>query len=114
MFSGAELRHRTQEIVIFAVGGPSEEASAVMRDAPKSVRVVWQEALYTQAELSGEALRILRQHIGRLTGAGPRNDGTGLAVTTTDEDLLRAKDPQLVLGARYPVAISFGEAVRPL
>ncbi len=54
-YAGAELRFESRELIIFAAGGPNEATAALVREAPSSIRVTWQEAPYTFAELTAEA-----------------------------------------------------------
>ena len=111
--TSARFDHANRELVIVGVGEPAEELAKVMRRSPENIRVIWQEAPYTLDELSAEARRILAAHPGRLHGAGPTHDGTGIRLRTNDAELLSADDPQAALGARYPVTIEYGGPVVP-
>ncbi len=55
----------------------------------------------------------LREHPNRLNSAGPRHDGTGISITTTDTELLGADDAQGLLDARYPISVEYGEPALP-
>lgn len=111
-YAGAELRPENQELVIYAVAGPADSMAALIREAASSIRVTWREAPYTLAELTAEVRRLMAEQPGRLNSAGPRHDGTGIQITTTDAELLRTDDPQRKLSARYPISVTYGE--RPI
>jgi len=108
-YAGAELRPKTRELVIYSVGGPTDSMAALIRDAPSSIRVTWREAPYTLVELTAEVRRLMAEQRARLSSAGPRHDGTGIQVTTTDTELLRAHDPQGLLSSHYPISVHSGE-----
>jgi hypothetical protein len=111
-YSGAELRHETRELIIYAVGGPAASMTALIRDAAPTIGVTWREAPYTLAELTAEVRRLMTEQPTRLNSAGARHDGTGIQITTTDTVLLRTDDPHGALNARYPISVEYGE--RPI
>ena len=107
-YAGAELRHETRELLIYSVAGPTDSMAALIREAAPSLRVTWREAPYTLVELTAEVRRLMAEQRARLNSAGARHDGTGIQVTTTDTELLRAPDPQGLLSARYPISVHRG------
>ena len=111
-FAGAELRHTTRELIVFSAGPPPHEASALLHGAPPNIQVRWREAPYSLRDLTTEVQRLMREQAGLLHTAGPRHDGSGIDVTTTDQELLASDDPSRMLGARYPIRVDFGE--RPI
>jgi hypothetical protein len=44
-YAGSELRHETRELIVFGVGAPTGAMVALIREAPSSIRVAWQEAV---------------------------------------------------------------------
>lgn len=108
-FAGAELKNETQELVIYAVAGPTDSMAALILEASPSLRVTWRKAPYTLSELLAEVQRLVREQSCRLVGASPRSDGTGIRIMTTDSELLRTDDPRGTLGARYPITVEYGE-----
>jgi hypothetical protein len=112
-FAGAEFKFENRELIVFAVGIPSEAVAALIREAPANIRVTWQESPYSHAELNAEVRRLMDQEPAlRLTTGGAPHDGTCIDFTTTDVELLSADDPQTMLGARYPVAVAYGGLVQ--
>jgi len=114
MHAGAKIDNANHELVVFGVGDPPEALAYAMARAPEIIRVTWQQAPHTLAELSAELRRIMSGQDGRLNGGWPLTDGTGLGFATTDQSLLDTRDPQAALGARYPVTIEYGGPRIPL
>lgn len=114
MHTGSKLDHANRELIVIGVGEPTEALANAMKQAPESIRVTWQEAPYTLAELSTEVLRIMSEQGGRLNSGWPLTGGTGIGFTTTDESLLEMRDPQAALRAHYPVTIEYGGSAIPL
>ena len=113
--AGAEIRPEDHALIVFGVGSPDEALVRLMERAPDHVNVVWRAAPYTLRELTDEMDRLLAQpSADRLNSIGPQHDGTGLCVTTTWAELLRAEDPQLFLGSRHPVTVEYGEPAVPI
>ena len=114
MHTSSMIDHARQELVIVGVGEPPEALANVMKRAPENIRVTWQKAPYTLAELTAELLRILNEQPKRFHGGGLRHDGTGIRLSSTDAGLLAEPDPQAILGARYPVTIEYGGPATPV
>lgn len=112
-YAGSELDYEKRELRVYGVGAPSPAIAAVLAEAPPIIRVRWKQASYTLAELTEEALRLLRASSGRLNSGGALSDGSGISLTTTDPELLEAADPAETLGARYPVTMEYGGPVIP-
>jgi hypothetical protein len=108
-FAGAELRHATRELIVFSAGPAPQEASALLHGAPPNIQVRWREAPYSLRDLTTEVQRLMREHAGLIHTAGARHDGSGIDVTTTDQELLASDDPTRTLGARYPIRVDSGE-----
>lgn len=111
-FAGLKLEPSERALVIYGVGSPPPELTALIEQAPTILTVVWHPSPFTRDELTEETLRLLNQHSGRLTGGGPRTDGTGLRLTTNDNDLLLTQDPVAALGAHYPVSLEYAPFAR--
>jgi hypothetical protein len=112
-YAGSQIDYEKRELRVYGVGAPTPAIAAVLAEAPPIIRVRWKQASYTLAELTEEALRLLRAHPGRLTSGGGLSDGSGIRLTTTDAELLEAADPRETLGARYPVTIEYGGRAIP-
>lgn len=109
LFSGAELIPESQELRVFGLGEPPAAVANLVERAPENIRVVWRAAPYSLEELLAEVRRLLSTQRGRVSGIGPRHDGSALLVTTTDRALLESGDPQAILGTVYPVVIEEGD-----
>ena len=111
-FASAEVQPARKRFIVWGVGHPATEVAAIIDDAPRDLEVVWQRAPYTARELGQEVERVMGRfpqiHSGSL-----RSDATGIVLTTSDRDLVKAGNPKKRLGSRFPVTLQYGPPPTP-
>ena len=107
-FNGAAIIPEDRQLVLYGVGRPSPAVLAAVAEAPPDLTVTWTECPYTVNELKRETERLMELHAGSLHTGGPDRTYSGLAFTTSDDDLLGSADPAAVLGTEYPVTVGEG------
>jgi hypothetical protein len=111
-FASAEVQPARKRFIVWGVGDPATDVAAIIDDAPRDLEIVWRHAPYTERELGQEVERIMGRfpqiHSGSL-----RDDATGIVLTTTDRDLLKADNLKKRIGSRFPVTLQFGPPPSP-
>jgi hypothetical protein len=107
-FNGPEVRPESRQLILYGVGRPGPAVLAAVAEAPPDLTVTWTECPYTVDELNRETERLMELHGETLHTGGPDSRYSGLAFSTSDDDLLGSADPAAVLRTVCPVTVRRG------